>query len=180
MDISLRLATPDDVPALRDLIPLSVRALSKGYYTSAQIESGLKYVFGVDSQLIADGTYFVAENATHLVGAGGWSKRKTLYGGDQSKGEADPLLDPAHDPAHIRAFYVHPDYARRGIGRRIMQACEDAARAAGFTRLDLGSTVAGEPLYAAMGFHVRERVEIPMPDGEALSAAMMDKVLEET
>ena len=122
-------------------------------------------------------SYFVAESAGHIVGAGGWSKRKTLYGGDQTKGDADPLLDPAHDAAHIRAFYVHPDWARRGIGSRIMRACEDAARAAGFMRLDLGATLPGEPLYAAMGFKVRERVNISMPDGEALAAAMMEKTL---
>jgi GNAT superfamily N-acetyltransferase len=177
MEIEIRLATVEDIPALRELIPASVRILSAGYYTPAQIVSGLIYIFGVDTQLIADDTYFVAESAGQIVGAGGWSKRKTLYGGDQTKAEADPLLDPAHDAAHIRAFYVHPDWARRGVGSRIMRACEDAARAAGFMRLDLGATVAGEPLYAAMGFQVRERVSIPLPDGEALPAAMMDKTL---
>ena len=178
MEIQLRLATIDDIPALRELIPASVRALSENYYTPAQIESALIYVFGVDTQLIEDGTYFVAQSDGQIVGAGGWSKRKTLYGGDQTKGEADPLLDPAHDAARIRAFYVHPNWARRGIGRRIMQACEDAAREAGFTRLELGSTLPGEPLYAAMGFRVVERFDNPMPDGESLPLVRMDKVLE--
>jgi predicted N-acetyltransferase YhbS len=178
MAIELRLATAEDIPALRELIPLSVRTLSQGYYTPAQIESALIHVFGVDTQLIADGTYFVAEDAGQIVGAGGWSKRKTLYGGDQSKEEADPLLDPTHDAAHIRAFYVHPDWARRGIGSSIMRACELAAREAGFTRMDLGATLAGEPLYAAMGFQVRERVDIPMPDGESIPAAMMEKTIQ--
>jgi GNAT superfamily N-acetyltransferase len=177
MEITLRLATSEDIPALRELIPISVRRLSEGHYSPAQIESALVHIFGVDTQLIADGTYFVAEDAEQIVGAGGWSKRKTLYGGDQSKGDADPLLDPTQDAARIRAFYVHPDWARRGVGSRIMRACEDAARAAGFTRLELGSTVAGEPLYTAMGFQVRERVNISLPDGEALPAAMMDKTL---
>ncbi|HEX3270877.1 MAG TPA: GNAT family N-acetyltransferase [Ktedonobacterales bacterium] len=178
MTIDLRLATTDDIPALQELIPVSVRALSQGYYTPAQIESALIHVFGVDTQLIEDGTYYVAEDTGQIVGAGGWSKRKTLYGGDQSKGEADPLLDPARDAAHIRAFYVHPDWARRGIGSSLMRACELAAREAGFTRMDLGSTLAGESLYAAMGFHVRERVDISLPDGQSLPAAMMEKQIQ--
>jgi GNAT superfamily N-acetyltransferase len=177
MDIQLRLATTDDIPALRELIPASVRALSEGYYTPAQIESALTYVFGVDTQLIEDGTYFVAESDAQIVGAGGWSKRETLYGGDQTKAEADPLVDPAQDAARIRAFYTHPNWARRGIGRRIMQACEDAARQSGFTRLELGSTLPGEPLYTAMGFHVTERGTITMPDGESLPYARMGKEL---
>jgi len=177
MDIQLRVATTDDIPAIRELIPASVRALSDGY-TSAQIESALKYIFGVDTQLIEDGTYIVAESNGQMVGAGGWSKRQTLYGGDQSKGEADPLLDPSRDAARIRAFYTHPDYARRGIGRSIMQACEDGARQAGFKKMELGSTVAGEPLYTIIGFKVTRRIDIAMPDGTSVPAAMMEKVLE--
>jgi GNAT superfamily N-acetyltransferase len=177
MVLELRVATVEDIPALNALIPASVRGLSQGYYTPAQIESGLVYVFGVDSQLIADGTYFVVEHDGQIVGAGGWSKRKTLYGGDQSKPVADPLLDPAHDAAHIRAYFVRPDWARQGIGRRIMGACEAAARAAGFTRLDLGSTVQGEAFYRAMGYEVSERLEIPTPDGTALPYAQMTKTL---
>ncbi|HMA33181.1 MAG TPA: GNAT family N-acetyltransferase [Chloroflexia bacterium] len=175
MVIELRCATIADIPALRELIPASVRALSAPYYTPAQIESALRYIFGVDTQLIADGTYFVAEQAGQIVGAGGWSKRQTLYGGDQTKAAADLLLDPAHDAARIRAFYVHPAWARRGIGRRIMRACEDAARAAGFHRLELGATLPGEPLYTAMGYRVVELLAIAMPDGEALPIARMDK-----
>jgi GNAT superfamily N-acetyltransferase len=177
MEIVLRLATAEDIPALRELIPASVRALSAGYYTPTQIESALTYIFGVDTQLIADGTYFVAESTGQIVGAGGWSKRATLYGGDQSKAEADPLLDPAHDAARIRAFYVHPNWARRGIGSRIMRACEAAAREAGFTRMELGSTVPGEPLYVAMGYQVSERMDVAMPDGETLPITRMDKTL---
>lgn len=177
MDIQLRVATTDDIPAIRELIPSSVRALSDGY-TPEQVESALKYIFGVDTQLIEDGTYIVAESDGQIVGAGGWSKRQTLYGGDQSKGKADPLLDPSRDAARIRAFYTHPNYARRGIGRSIMQACEDAARRAGFKRMELGSTIAGEPLYAVMGFKVTRRIDISMPDGTSVPAAMMEKVLE--
>jgi GNAT superfamily N-acetyltransferase len=178
MDLELRMATKEDIPALNALIPASVRGLSQGYYTPAQIESALEYVFGVDSQLIADGTYFVVEHDGQIVGAGGWSKRKTLYGGDQSKADDDPLLDPAHDAAHIRAYYVHPDWARQGIGARIMYACEAAAKAEGFTRLDLGSTVQGEAFYRAMGYEVSERLEITMPDGAAIPYAEMTKTLE--
>jgi predicted N-acetyltransferase YhbS len=178
MDVELRVATEEDIPALNALIPASVRGLSQGYYTPAQIESALIYVFGVDTQLIADGTYFVVEHDGQIVGAGGWSKRKTLYGGDQSKADDDPLLDPAYDAAHIRAYFVHPEWARQGIGGRIMRACEAAAQAAGFMRLDLGSTAQGEAFYRAMGYEVSERLEIAMPDGTTLPYAEMTKSLE--
>ena len=120
MALVVRLATERDIPSLTRLIPESVRSLSVGYYTERQIESSLGYVFGVDSQLIADGTYYVAVAGEQIVGCGGWSKRQTLYGSDQMKGEADPLLDPARDAARIRAFFVHPEWTRRGIGRRII------------------------------------------------------------
>ncbi len=177
--IRVRPARPDDIPALAELIPLSVRALSAGYYPPAQIESALAHVFGVDSQLIADGTYFVAEAEGRLVGCGGWSRRQTLYGGDHTKHEeSEALLDPATDAARIRAFFVHPDWARRGIGRRLLHACEEAARRAGFTRLELGATLPGEPLYAALGFVVTERLEAPLPDGLTFSVARMAKDLE--
>jgi predicted N-acetyltransferase YhbS len=177
MDLELRVATEEDIPALNALIPASVRGLSQGYYTPAQIESALVYVFGVDSQLIVDGTYFVVEHEGQIIGAGGWSKRKSLYGGDQMKLEADPLLDPAHDAAHIRAYFVHPDWARHGVGGRIMRACEVAAQAAGFTRLDLGSTLPGEAFYRAMGYEVSERLDISMPDGTVLPYTEMTKTL---
>jgi GNAT superfamily N-acetyltransferase len=177
MTFELRLATTQDIPALNALIPLSARALSAGSYTPAQIESAITHIFGVDSQLIADGTYFVVTADEHVVGCGGWSKRKTLFGGDQMKGAADDLLDPAHDAARIRAFFVHPDWTRRGIGRRIIEACEAAARRAGYHRMELGATLPGEPLYAAMGYAATERFDIPMPDGEVLPAAHMVKSL---
>src|SRR5258708_2174060 len=139
-NIPLRLAVPEDVPDLRGLIEASVRGLQTRDYTQAQIEGALKTVFGVDSQLIADGTYIVAEaepNAMErtesknvpsglmIVGCGGWSKRKTLYGSDHWTGREDALLDPLRDAAKIRAFFIHPDWARRGIGSMILQACED-------------------------------------------------------
>jgi N-acetylglutamate synthase-like GNAT family acetyltransferase len=177
MSYFVRLATEQDIPSLVRLIPDSVRALSAGLYSERQIESALVHVFGVDSQLIADGTYYVAAADSQIVGCGGWSKRQTLYGGDQMKAEADPLLDPSQDAARIRAFFVHPTWTRRGIGRRIIEACEAAARQAGFQRMELGATVPGEPLYAAMGYAVTERFAIAMPDGESLPAAHMAKTL---
>jgi len=157
MNITIRLAEMDDVPALKELIPLSARELSNGYYTSEQTESMIKYIIGVDTQLIIDQTYYVAEADGQIVGCGGWSKRKTLYGGDQIKEQEDPLLDPKVDAGHIRAFFVHPQWTRQGIGRRIILACEAAARTEGFTRMDLGATLPGEPLYAALGYVVTER-----------------------
>jgi GNAT superfamily N-acetyltransferase len=177
MSYVVRLATRQHIPSLVRLIPDSVRALSAGLYTERQIESALVHVFGVDSQLIADGTYYVAAADSRIVGCGGWSKRQTLYGGDQMKAEADPLLDPSQDAGRIRAFFVHPTWTRRGIGRRIIEACEAAARQAGFQRMELGATVPGEPLYAAMGYAVTERFAIAMPDGESLPAAHMAKTL---
>lgn len=177
MEITIRLATMDDAPALRELIPESARELSKGYYTPQQTESMIKYVIGLDTQLILDRTYYTAEADGQVVGCGGWSKRKTLYGGDQMKAEADPLLDPRVDAGHIRAFFIHPSWARKGIGRRIIQECETAAKAEGFTRMELGATLPGEPLYAAMGYEVTDRIEIPTPDGIPIPCALMKKQL---
>jgi GNAT superfamily N-acetyltransferase len=176
--IHLRLATPKDIPALESLINESVRALSIGYYTPSQIENALTYVFGVDTQLIADKTYFVVEVSGSLAGGGGWSKRKTLFGGDQAKAtEADALLIPGKDAARLRAFYVHPAWSRRGIGRLITQACETAAREAGFTRLELIATLPGQPLYEANGYRVVCPFEIPLPDNLSLPAFRMTKTL---
>lgn len=178
LNLSLRPARLEDTPALTRLIDASVRRLGGRDYNPQQIESSLKYVFGVDTQLIEDGTYYVVEVDNHLVGAGGWSRRKTLYGGDQAKGGTeDNLLDPGRDPAKIRAFYVHPDWARRGIGRQIMQACQAAADQANFKKLELLATLTGEPLYKAFGFEVVERVEVKLPDGVVLPTARMVKLL---
>jgi GNAT superfamily N-acetyltransferase len=135
--VRIRLATESDRPALSELIPASARGLSRGYYSDAQTESAILHVFGTDSALIADGTYFLAEDEAEengrlrLMGCGGWSRRRTLYGGDQMKPREDPFLDPSTEPARIRAFFVHPDCARRGVGTRILRACLDAARARG-------------------------------------------------
>lgn len=179
VDLKLRPAHPEDIPALSRLIEASVRGLGRQNYNPQQIESSLKYIFGVDTRLIEDGTYYVVEIGDQIVGAGGWSRRKTLYGGDRTKDETgDNLLDPARDPAKIRAFYVHPDWARQGIGRQIMSACQDAAGWAGFTRLELLATLTGAPLYAACGFKVVERVEVELPDGVVLPTLRMAKYLD--
>ena len=132
----------------------------------------------MDTQLIADKTYYIAEAEGQVVGCGGWSKRKTLYGGDQMKAEQDPLLDPKEDAGRIRAFFIHPNWARKGIGRRIIEACEEAAKADGFTKMELGATLPGEPLYAALGYEVTDRFEIPMGDRNYASLRAYEKTIE--
>ncbi len=171
----IRKATIEDIPTLERLIPRSARELSAGYYTSEQIEAAIVHVFGVDSQLILDGTYFVAEMEGRIVGCGGWSKRRTLYGGDQMKSAIDPLLDARTEPARIRAFFIDPQWARRGIGSQIIKACEEAARDAGFSALDLVATLPGEPLYKAFGYEVIERFDLALPDDVMLPLARMRK-----
>ncbi|MGB8170095.1 MAG: GNAT family N-acetyltransferase, partial [Chthoniobacteraceae bacterium] len=136
MNLRIRTAVRDDLPALERLIPESVRALSADCYAAAQIESAIRYAFGVDTQLIADGTFFVAEIDGQIVGCGGWSWRRKIYGGDQVAGDGDAPLDPATDAARIRAFFVHPAWARRGIGSAILRACARGAGTAGFRRLE--------------------------------------------
>lgn len=179
MTITLRLAQDRDIPQLEELIPLSARNLQAAYYSSAQIEGALGKVFGVDSQLILDGTYFVAEANEQIVGCGGWSKRNTLFGSDLAKvASVDELLDPAQAPARIRAFFVHPSWSRRGIGSQIMQACENAAIQAGFNAIELVATLAGEPLYAKNAYQVVTRFELPLPNGLFLPVVRMSKNLE--
>jgi GNAT superfamily N-acetyltransferase len=175
MDWRPRLATEDDVSALEILIPLSVLILQAPHYSCAQMEAALGPVFGVDRQLIRDGTYYVVERDTKLVGCGGWSKRRSLYGGDHSRTEPDPELDPKRDAARVRAFFVHPSWARRGIGRCIMTECERAILEAGFRNVDIVATLAGEPLYASFGYAVVERYEIPMGGGLNLPVVRMGK-----
>lgn len=175
MSIRIRLAGVEDIPVLRALIEASVRGLQAGDYTASQIEGALKSVYGVDSQLIADGTYFVAEEGSEIVGCGGWSKRKTLFGGDHYSGRTDDLLDPKRDAAKIRAFFVHPEWARRGIGGLILEACEKAAKAAGFSRLEMGATLSGVPFYIAKGYESLERIEVPLGNGETMAVVRMGK-----
>jgi len=130
-------------------------------------------VFGPDTQLIADGTYYVVEAGGTLAAAGGWSRRATLFGGDQMKDQLDPLLDPAREPARIRAFFVHPAWARRGLARRLFDECRRAACAHGFRSMELGATLPGEPLYRALGFAALERLDVALPDGVTLPIIRM-------
>jgi GNAT superfamily N-acetyltransferase len=180
MNIHIRKAVAADVPRLREEIDSSVRGLQAEDYSPAQIEGALKSVYGVDSQLIADGTYLVAEvlkahNESEIVACGGWSRRKTLYGGDQFAAREDSLLDPAHDAAKIRAFFVHPHWARRGIGGLILKACEDAAREAGFTHLEMGATLSGVAFYKAKGYAALENLEAPLGNRTVLPIVRMAK-----
>ena len=175
MAFTIRAAASDDVPALAKLIEASVRELQARDYTEAQRETALRSVYGVDTQLIADGTYFAVESNGVIVGCGGWSRRKTLYGGDQFAAREDSLLDPSRDAARIRAFFVHPQWARRGIGAMILEACERAATAEGFTRLEMGATLTGIPFYRAHGYEAMEDLSVAMPGGESLPIVRMGK-----
>lgn len=183
MQPHLRLATLVDVAPLTELIHSSVSGLSDRYYSPDQISIALVHVFGVDTRLILDGTYFIVELDDRIVGCGGWSKRQTLYGGDQTKApdsiETEPLLDPAGEAARIRAFFVHPDYARRGIGSMVLAACESAASAAGFGRVELIATLPGEPLYSALGYTNLGSFDIPLPSGPPLPGFRMGKSLKQ-
>jgi GNAT superfamily N-acetyltransferase len=172
----LRLAVEDDIPALHRLIEASVRGLQAGDYTPAQIEGALGTVLGLDTQLIADRTYFIAESLDRVpAGCGGWSKRKTLFGADRGPGREPELLDPAVDAAKVRAIFVHPDFARRGLGSTILARVEAKAVAAGFTRFEMGSTLTGVPLYTLKGYVEVERIGVPLWNGEALPVVKMVK-----
>jgi GNAT superfamily N-acetyltransferase len=178
--IHIRPAVPADIPALRVLIDASVRQLQAQDYTPTQIDSALQSVFGVDSQLIADGTYLVAEarpTESHpiTVGCGGWSRRKTLFGSDHWTGREDALLDPRHDAAKIRAFFVDPAWARRGIGSLVLEVCESAAKSAGFKRFEMGATLPGLRLFRARGYVAIENLSVPLPNGEFLPVVRMSK-----
>ncbi len=171
----LRLAEEADVGPLASLIATSVHGLQSKHYTEAQRVAALGPVFGVDRQLIRDGTYFVVPWEGQLIGGGGWSRRRSHYGGDAGRVEPDDLLVPGKDAARIRAFFVHPAWARRGIGRALMEACEDAIRRAGFTRVEMVATLTGEPLYVAFGYRVAERYEISLAAGLTLPVVRMTK-----
>ena len=175
MEITIEKTLNSEIPELQNLIAESVRGLSTGYYTPSQIESAIKYVFGVDTQLVTDGTYYTVRVDSRLAGCGGWSKRNTLYGGDQHKEQEDPLLNPLYDDAKIRAFFVHPDYARKGIGTMLINFCEAEAAKAGFTGFELGATLPGVPLYRAMGYEFDENTNAHLPDGKVLPIVKMRK-----
>ncbi len=176
-DIVIRRAAMADVSALHTLIEASVRGLQANDYTPAEIEGALGHALGLDSQLIADGTYFVAEVGDEMVASGGWSYRATLCGSDGLPGREPASLDPARDAAKIRAIFVHPAWARKGLGTLMLAYCEVQAREAGFTRLEMGSTLTGAPLYRLRGYHEQERIAIPLPNGEALPVIRMSKNL---
>jgi GNAT superfamily N-acetyltransferase len=165
--LTSRLARHDDMPALQPLIDAAIGELQKAFLDDAQIASS-RAIMGVDTQLIDDGTYFIVEADGRLAGCGGWSRRATLYGGDHSDGRDPAMLDPARDPAKVRAMYTHPAFARRGVGRLILSLCESAAAAEGFTTLELMGTMSGRPLYEAAGFTVIEHLAddaggVPVP-----------------
>ncbi|MER9969828.1 GNAT family N-acetyltransferase [Mesorhizobium sp. M0060] len=151
------MATRADMPALAVLMNAAIGELQKPFLTEEQIASS-RAIMGLDTQLVDDGTYFIAEQNGVLAGCGGWSRRATLYGGDRSPGRDAALLDPTKDAARVRAMYTHPSFIRRGVGRLILTLCEDAARGEGFTSVELMATRAGEPLYRACGFVAVEEV----------------------
>jgi GNAT superfamily N-acetyltransferase len=178
MEFAIRKADETDIDAISALIAESVRGLARGIYDERQIELSIRSVFGVDRQLIADGTYFVAESGSAIVGCGGWSKRKTLYGASDFEYSRDPeLLDPANDAAKIRAFFVHPKAARHGIGRAILELCEDEAAAAGFASAEMMATLPGIPLYEACGYKRNDSVFIPVSASDDIECVRMDKRL---
>ena len=174
LSLSIRPATIADTPALRILVARSVRELQKNEYTPEQLEIAVETVFTLDTQLLADGTYFAIDTAAgEIVACGGWSRRKTLCGGDHHAVRDDAFLDPATEAARIRAFFIHPDWARRGLGSRLLAHCEDAARVAGFTRLEMAATLTGVPLYKARGYRVVEETSVPLRDGLTLPVVIM-------
>ena len=176
LELEIRIATENDRDAIEQLIFLSARELSRGYYSDEQIAAALARVYGVDSALIDDGTYFVAETGGNLVGCGGWSKRKTLFGGDQFANRDSGLLDPRTDAARIRAFFVHPNYARRGIARALFARCEAEAQSEDFKCFELMSTLSGVEFYRACGFSSADSI-IYDAGGVSLQFVPMKKTL---
>lgn len=177
MAYQLRKATLDDRAAIQQLIAESARGLSRADYTDQQIETAIATVFGFDSELIRDNTYFVAESAGEMAGCGGWSKRMTLFGGDQYPDRDSRELDPNSEPARIRAFFVHPQFARQGIGRAILNACESEAKAAGFQSIELMATLPGVKLYQACGYVGGNQFLCPLTNEVTLELVPMRKVL---
>ena len=175
MFFQLRKATLADQARLEDLIARSSRALCAPDYTPDQIEAALRGAFGVDTQLIIDGTYFVAESGREIVGCGGWSRRRTLFGSDAGTGRDCAELDPRSEPAKIRAFFVDPTHARRGIGRALLERCEADARAHGFSRAELMATLPGVRLYGSMGYTARSPVHYELAPGLTIEFVPMHK-----
>lgn len=176
VDFDWRKATLNDEAEISRLISASVRGLAKGIYTDQQIELSIRSVFGVDRQLIDDKTYFVAVDPDRIVGCGGWSRRKTLYGASNYAESREPeLLDPKVDAAKIRAFFVHPDAARRGIGRTILEACEAEAASEGFAQVEMMATLPGVPFYEIQGYVRGEKTDVPVGESENIICIRMTK-----
>jgi GNAT superfamily N-acetyltransferase len=175
--ISVRIASVDDAQAIDALMKESAAALFPAFYDEKQTASAVRFVAQVDSMLLADGTYFALEAGDELVACGGWSRRDRLYTGSGQLGDDGRLLDPATEPAKVRAMFVRADWTRRGLGRRIIEECERAARAEGFRRLALLATLPGVPLYAACGFEALEEVEVALEDGVVMACVAMEKPL---
>lgn len=177
MDYQVRQATLDDREAITRLIADSARHLSREYYDDVQIEAAIASVFGVDSTLIEDGTYFVTEQDGTLIGCGGWSKRKTLFGGDQFSDRDTGMIDPASEPSRIRAFFVHPEHARKGVARAILSVCEREAKAHGFSALELLSTLPGIKFYEANGYSPKGNFDLELANGVKIPFVPMRKQL---
>lgn len=177
MTSRLRVATAADGPAIEAVMKASARALGVGFYAPAQIPSFVDHVALLDPVLIADGTYFVIEEDGAIVACGGWSDRGKLFSGGGAGATDTDRLVPGRDPARVRAMFVHPDAARRGLGRRLLAACEEAARSAGFTTAELMATAPGEPLYRACGYRALEAVAVTLPDGVVIGCTRMTKPL---
>ena len=177
MSVTVRAAAPADIPAMEALIKRSGIELSAGFYTEEQAQAVTRHVFGVDTQLVADQTYFAVERQGLLVACGGWSKRSTLFGADHTKQGVDALLDPATEAARIRAFFVDPSAARQGLGRLLLKHCADAAADAGFRTLELAATMPGVPLYLACGFSEIDTFELELPGPVRVPLTRMRKAI---
>ncbi len=175
--LTLRLATPEDIPALTVLMNAAIAELLTPFLPPEGVAASFE-VMGLDSQLIADGTYFVVQDGEAIAGCGGWSRRATLFGGDHSAGRDAAMLDPARDAARVRAMYTHPDHTRKGVGRMILAACEQAAAGEGFSRAEMAATMGGVPLYEACGYTLIEPFTAPTSKGYDVPLARMGKALE--
>jgi GNAT superfamily N-acetyltransferase len=179
MPFVIRAATLGDIPTLERLIATSTRGLSQNDYSQEQIEVALRSTMGVDTELIRDQTYFVVEDEAsgQVVGCGGWSRRRTLFGADDRPGRESALLDPAKDAAKIRAFFVHPDWARRGIGRLMLEHCESQASAHGFRAVELMATLPGRRLYEVCGYVAGQPIQHPLTPALTITFVPMSKPL---
>jgi len=181
-ELSLRLAVPEDMPVLSALMDRAIGELLQAFLPPEGVKASFE-IMGLDTQLIADGTYFVVEDANsssgrrEVAGCGGWSRRATLFGGDHSAGRDAALLDPKVDAARVRAMYTHPDHTRKGVGRIVLDACEAAARAEGFSRVEMAATMGGVPLYRACGYHDIEPFETVTSTGYRVPLIRMGKAL---